>query len=105
MAASSLGKSAGARLTVTFFAGIDRPDACNAACTRSRLSATALSGRPTIWIPTLPGATITCTSTGTASMPWKATVRTRETMLPLHAPFAGETSTDCRRTQEQFRNK
>jgi hypothetical protein len=26
---------------------------------------------------------MTCTSTGTASMPWNATVRTRETMPPL----------------------
>lgn len=30
---------------------------------------------------TLPGAIITCTSTGTASMPWKATVRTRATIF------------------------
>jgi hypothetical protein len=29
---------------------------------------------------TLPGAIMTWTSTGTASMPWNATVRTRETM-------------------------
>ncbi|MNL40230.1 hypothetical protein D3C87_1625650 [compost metagenome] len=65
----SLGKSAGARLTVTFFAGSARPEAWSAACTRSRLSATALSGRPTIWMPTFPGATITCTSTGTPSIP------------------------------------
>jgi hypothetical protein len=30
---------------------------------------------------TLPDAIITCTSTGTASMPWKATVRTRATIF------------------------
>jgi hypothetical protein len=34
----------------------------------------------------LPGAIITWTSTGTASMPWNATVRTRETMPPLRIP-------------------
>ena len=49
--------------------GSDSPDACSAACTRSRLSATALSGSPTMCMPALPGATITCTSTGTASIP------------------------------------
>lgn len=41
-------------------------------------------------MPTLPGAIITWTSTGTASMPWKATVRTRATILLCpHYPPAG----------------
>ena len=49
--------------------GSARPEACSAARMRSRLSATALSGRPTMFMPILPGATMTCTSTGTARMP------------------------------------
>ncbi|KUM24498.1 hypothetical protein AU467_29915 [Mesorhizobium loti] len=42
-------------------------------------------------MPILPGAIITWTSTGTASMPWKATVRTRATML-FQAPGCRLTS-------------
>ena len=77
----SLGRSAGARFTVTRFCGMDRPEACRAEATRSRASLTALSGRPTIWNVPLPGATITCTSTGTARTPWNATVATRLTIV------------------------
>ena len=44
-----------------------RPEAPSAPA--RRLSATALSGRPTMVKPTTPGAICTCTSTGTASMP------------------------------------
>src|SRR5512144_456575 len=43
----SLRRSAGARLTVIRFGGSARPIAASAARTRSRLSATALSGNPT----------------------------------------------------------
>ena len=45
------------------FAGSARPEAMSAERTRSRDSATALSGRPTIVKTTLPGAICTCTST------------------------------------------
>jgi hypothetical protein len=62
------------------FGGRAKPEACNAACTRSRLSATALSGRPTMLNIGRPGVISTCTSTGTASMPWKATVVIRATI-------------------------
>lgn len=41
---------------------------------------------------TLPGAIITWTSTGTASMPWKATVRTRATIF-FNAPGPGSLET------------
>ncbi len=44
----SFGKSAGDRFTVIRFGGSARPIDASAAWTRSRLSATALSGRPTI---------------------------------------------------------
>ena len=66
---------------------------------------------------TLPGAIITCTSTGTASMPWNATVRTRATMfLPpdMGSPEAhaimprtasSETTTDFGQRQEQLREQ
>jgi hypothetical protein len=62
------------------FAGSARPEAISAERTRSRDSATALSGRPTIVKTTLPGESCTCTSTERASMPSKATVETRVTM-------------------------
>jgi hypothetical protein len=60
--------------------GIARPEAFNAARTRSRDSATALSPRPTTVNTTLPLAICTCTSTGRASMPSNATVATLTTM-------------------------
>jgi len=53
----SLGRSAGARLTVMRRGGSARPTAASAARTRSRLSATALSGRPTTAKPGMPDAT------------------------------------------------
>ncbi|GAB5376781.1 MAG: hypothetical protein AcusKO_32430 [Acuticoccus sp.] len=57
--------------------GSDSPTADNAARTRSRLSATALSPRPTMEKATAPDATCTSTATGTASIPRKAIVVTR----------------------------
>ena len=50
----SIGRSAGARLTVIRFAGSERPEATKADRTRSRDSATALSPRPTTLKTTLP---------------------------------------------------
>ena len=44
----SLGKSAGARLTVMRRAGMSKPQFCSAARTRSRDSLTSVSGKPTI---------------------------------------------------------
>src|ERR1700738_4269268 len=76
----SLGRSAGARLTVIRRAGSASPDATRAARTRSRASDTALSGRPTTLNAGSPGATWTWTSTARASMPSNATVATRWTM-------------------------
>ena len=64
-------------------AGSASPEAISAERTRSRASDTALSGRPTIANAGNPGATCTCTSTARASIPSKATVETRWTMLPL----------------------
>jgi len=62
-------------------AGKASPEAISAERTRSRASETALSGRRTMVKATTPGATCTCTSTGRTSMPSKATVATRWTML------------------------
>ena len=64
-------------------AGSASPEAISAERTRSRASDTALSGRPTMAKAGKPGATCTCTSTARASIPSKATVETRWTMLPL----------------------
>ena len=64
-------------------AGSASPEAISAERTRSRASDTALSGRPTMANAGSPGATCTCTSTARASIPSKATVETRWTMLPL----------------------
>src|SRR5271156_1047424 len=74
--------SAGARLAVMRRAGSASPEAINAARTRSRDSATALSPRPTIMNATLPLAICTCTSTARASTPSNATVETRATIPP-----------------------
>ena len=52
-------------------------DGISAPRTRSRLSPTALSGRPTTMKAGNPGPICTCTSMGRASMPSKATVVTR----------------------------
>lgn len=70
----SFSKSAGARLTVIRFGGSARPSELNAARTRSRLSPTALSGKPTMEKAGNPLATCTCTSMSRQSMPAKATV-------------------------------
>jgi hypothetical protein len=59
------------------FGGSAKPMAFSAPRTRSRLSATALSGRPTMVKCGIPGPICTCTSIGRASMPSKATVVTR----------------------------
>ena len=63
-------------------AGSASPEAISAERTRSRASETALSGKPTMAKAGKPGATCTCTSTARASIPSKATVETRWTMLP-----------------------
>ena len=52
-----------------------RPEEISAAFTRSPASLIALSGRPTMTTPGgMPLVNCACTSTGTASMPWNATV-------------------------------
>lgn len=61
-------------------AGSASPEAIKAPRTRSRDSATALSGRPTTLNTTLPGMIWTCTSTDRASIPSNATVATRVTI-------------------------
>ena len=65
----SLGRSAGDMLTVMTLGGSARPMAVSAARTRSRLSATALSGRPTMTKRGMPVESWTCTSTPRASSP------------------------------------
>ena len=75
-----LATSAGARLTVMRRGGRARPSADKAARTRSRDSATALSGRPTIVKAGSPAAIVTWVSTSTISTPRNATVRTRATI-------------------------
>jgi hypothetical protein len=67
-------------LTVIRRAGSASPEAMSAARTRSRDSATALSGRPTTLNTTLPWEICTWTSTARASMPSNASVATRVTM-------------------------
>ncbi len=66
-------------------AGTASPIEVSAARTRSRDSATALSGRPTTMKATIPDVMVTWASTSSASMPRKATVRIRATTLhPLY---------------------
>ena len=72
----SFNRSAGDKFTVMRRGGSARPMAASAARTRSRDSATALSGRPTTVNAGRPLIICTCTSTATASTPWKATVLT-----------------------------
>ena len=77
-------------------AGSASPEAISAARTRSRDSATALSGSPTTVKATVPGAICTCTSTARASIPSKATVATRVTMRGssgLHSARVGASVT------------
>src|SRR5580692_1328483 len=83
-------------------AGSASPEAISAERTRSLASETALSGRPTMAKAGSPGATCTCTSTARASIPSKATVETRWTMLPLFFATQGS-GTGCR-VQEHYRN-
>ena len=97
--------SAGARFTVIRFAGSASPRPASAPRTRSRLSATALSGRPTTVNAGRPAPICTCTSTGSASIPRKATVSIWATMQRLRpdpsASIVGE-ATVCRtRTMAQ----
>src|SRR5690348_1100654 len=72
--------SAGDKLTVMRRAGNARPRAVKAARTRSRDSATALSGKPTMLKAGRPETIVTWVSTSTTSTPWNATVRTRATI-------------------------
>jgi hypothetical protein len=60
--------------------GSARPSAAKAARTRSRDSATALSGRPTTLNAGSPEAIVTWVSTSMTSTPLNATVRTRATI-------------------------
>ena len=62
------------------FGGRESPRVASAPRTRSRLSPTALSGRPTTANAGKPALIFTCTSTGWDSTPWKATVAMWETM-------------------------
>jgi hypothetical protein len=80
--AAFLTTSAGARLTVIRFGGSPRPSEASAARTRSRDSATALSGSPTMVKAGSPEAIVTWVSTSMTSTPWNATVRTFAT-IPL----------------------
>lgn len=71
--------------------GNSRPSAVNAALTRSRLSPTALSGRPTI-LKALAPDSCTCTSIGRASTPSNANVVMRLIMTrPLPDFFRNPT--------------
>ncbi len=76
----SLARSAGARLTVMRLGGSARPSALSAPRTRSRDSATALSGSPTTEKAGRPALICTCTSTSMTSMPRNATVLMRATI-------------------------
>jgi hypothetical protein len=73
----SLPRSAGAKLTMIRRGGSVSPMALSAARTRSRLSATALAGRPTMVKLGRPLLSCTSTSTSATSSPMNATVRTR----------------------------
>src|SRR5690606_32372844 len=68
----SLGRSAGARLTVTRRAGKSKPQFTSAARTRSRDSLTSVSGRPTMVKLGNPPARCTSTATAGASAPVSA---------------------------------
>ncbi len=72
--------SAGARLTVTFFGGMSKPEFFMAVSIRSRLSRIALSGRPTTVNEGMPPDTLVSTSTLTASMPIRVAAESLESM-------------------------
>jgi hypothetical protein len=72
--------SAGARLTVTLCGGNANPEFLIALRTRSRLSRTLASGKPTIVNVGRPNETSTSTCTGQASIPNTAAVRMQASM-------------------------
>ena len=76
----ALRMSAGARLTVTRLCGNSKPELRMALRTRSRLSRTDASGRPTIVKPGRPNETSTSTWTAQASIPKTAAVRMQASM-------------------------
>ena len=72
----SLGRSAGARFTMTRLCGKSKRAVARAARTRSRASRTSVSGSPTTWKPGRPPPTWTSTRTGGACMPARPRERT-----------------------------
>ena len=93
----ALRTSAGARLTVMRCGGNSKPELRIALRTRSRLSRTLASGRPTIVKSGRPNETSTSTWTGQASTPKRAAVRrqasTRRPAARAAARPRGEIST------------
>ncbi len=84
----SFGRSAGARLTVMRRTGNSKPQFCSAARTRSRLSRTSVSGRPTIENDGRPFARWTSTVTSGA---WPAAgARLRTTASDMVALLGAE---------------
>lgn len=81
----SLGRSAGARLTVMRRAGIWKPAFCSAACTRSLDSRTSASGRPTMVNFGKPLARCTSTLTARASMPARARLRNTARLMGIRS--------------------
>src|SRR5262245_21319010 len=77
--------SAGARFTVIFVGGNSNPELRIALLTRSRLSRTLASGRPTIVNEGNPNDTSTSTFTAHASTPKRAAVRRQASMPARHA--------------------
>src|SRR5690606_25589408 len=84
-AAPTLRMSAGARLTVMRSPGNGKPELRMAVRTRSRLSRTVASGRPTTVRPGSPGDTSTSTDTATGSMPTTAAAASRASMSASRA--------------------
>ena len=95
-AAPSLRSSAGARLIVMRSTGNSSPAFRIAARTRSRLSRTVESGRPTVVKDGRPGATSTSTKTSAASMPKTVAERTRASMAPVSGHARGPSMTQIR---------
>src|SRR5688572_30398694 len=83
--APALRTSAGARLTVIFVGGNSKPELRIALLTRSRLSRTLVSGRPTIVNDGRPNDTSTSTLTAQASTPNSAAVRKHASTPARHA--------------------
>ena len=87
----ALRTSAGARLTVIRCGGNSNPELRIALRTRSRLSRTLGSGRPTIVNEGRPNVTSTSTWTGKASMPKTAALRRQASTPDVHCnPPASE---------------